>query len=65
MDFYEDILKESSLDIGLVICNAGIYRPGPFVQIESDIMESMLDTNVYHVAAMIKKFLPKLLKRGK
>jgi hypothetical protein len=31
MDFYENIKQELvSLDIGLLIVNAGIYRPGDF-----------------------------------
>lgn len=51
------------LDIGLLIANAGIYIPGKFFEIDGSILESMLDANVYHVAAIIKKFLPQLVQR--
>ena len=65
MDYYENIKKELiELDIGLLIVNAGIYRPGDFTQINTDVQESMLDANVYHVAAFVKKFLPGLIGRS-
>lgn len=64
MEFYEDIRKEvGNLEIGLMIVNAGIYRPGPMHKVESSVIESMLDANVYHVGAFVKKFLPALTSR--
>ena len=32
---------------------------------KTEVIESMLDTNVYHVAAFVKKFLPGLIARDK
>lgn len=49
----------------MVVSNAGIFEPGPFHEVESSKIQSMLDVNVYQVTAMAHQFLPRLVTRQK
>ena len=64
MDYFETIkTKVADLDIGLLAINAGAMQTGRFDK-QSDIgLQQMMDANVYHFAAMLKKFLGHLNKR--
>ena len=59
MKFYSDIAQEcKELKIGLVIANAGIYRPGKFIDTLAELHQDMLDANIYHVVGLIHSILP-------
>lgn len=62
MDYFEDIKKRvADLEIGMVIVNAGAMHTGRFEKQTGLGLQQMLDANVYHFAAMLKKFIPVLI----
>jgi len=64
MDHYRRILEETKdLDISLVIPNAGYYKTGRQDHLPVEVIEQMLDVNIYHVGAVTKLFYQRLLDR--
>jgi short-subunit dehydrogenase len=65
MEYFETIKRNvKDLDIALLVVNAGCMSTGRFDKITSINLQQMLDANVYHFAAMLKKFIPNLLARS-
>jgi len=64
MDHYRRILDETEdLDISVVIPNAGFAKIGRYDKIPEEVIQQMLDINIYHVGAVTKLFYPRLLAR--
>ena len=53
------------MDISLVYINAGIMPSGHQINMPIDVMQHLLDINVYHFTMLFKLFLAKLLERSK
>jgi uncharacterized protein len=64
MDYYTKIVnKVNDKDIGLVVLNAGLFTAGRFELSTLQENQNMIDCNVYHVSALLKKFVPQLVAR--
>jgi short-subunit dehydrogenase len=50
-----------SLDLSIVIANAGLLHIGKFLNIDAAKLQQHLDVNVYHYTMMAKVFIPKLI----
>ena len=63
---YEELLelvKRAQIDIGLLVVNAGHFINGDLVEAKADEMQALMDLNMYHPTAMLKKFIPILTAR--
>ena len=61
LEFYRDVQKQiAEKDIGFLILNAGIGTRVPLGECDPKLSQNLLDTNVYHVAALMKLLLPML-----
>ena len=66
MEFYYEIERKiSQKDVGLVILNAGRFIEGGIEEKQGSDITPVLDTNIYHVAALMKILLPTLHNRDK
>ena len=68
MQKYEELVelvKRAQIDIGLLVVNAGHFMMGDFAEAKADEMQALLDLNMYHPTAMLKKFIPILTERDK
>ena len=66
MALYDSIYEQvKDLDIGLVVLNAGVCNHGYFLNVETQKLQEMLDTNCYQVSSMIQKLTPLLAKRSR
>jgi short-subunit dehydrogenase len=66
IEFYKDLVSQvKDLDISLVYINAGIMPSGHQINMPVEVMQHLLDVNVYHYTMLHKLFLPKLLERTK
>ena len=64
MAFYEHIKAQvKDLDIGLLVLNAGCSNEGFFSALAPEQLQEMLDTNCYHVVALMHMFTQTLLAR--
>ena len=53
------------MDIGLLVINAGVIQKGKLSNASLKEVQALMDVNMYHPTAMLKKFLPRLKKREK
>ena len=66
MEFYREIERKlNHKDVGLVILNSGLITYSYLGEIAGSDLTPVLDTNIYHVAALMKLFLPTLHNREK
>jgi len=57
--------KLKSLDVGIVVLNAGSSQTGPFADLHNSEVEQVVQTNANHVAYTAKAILPQLVERFK
>lgn len=55
----------ASLDIGLVLSNAGFSLPGEHAATDPDALADMLMVNCHTPMLLTREFIPRLLKRGR
>jgi short-subunit dehydrogenase len=53
------------MDVSLLVLNAGLLSKGQHGKVTPKEVQALMDVNMYHPTAMLKKFLPKLSKREK
>lgn len=58
-------VKETGLDIGLLICSAGFGTYGPFVETDPEAESRMVDLNCRVVVEHCHAFLPQMVQRGR
>lgn len=66
-DFYKRKIMDAvqGLDLSIVVLNAGIINLNLVINEDPSVMQQLMDTNLYHVVALLKLCLPILKKRGK
>ena len=52
------------LDVSLLILNAGLLSRGELINTKPGEIQALMDVNMYHPTAMLKKFVPGLLNRS-
>ena len=66
MDEYEKLRSQvvaMGMDVSLLVVNAGMILFGQLTNQSLKEVQSMMDINMYHPTAMLKKFLPELSER--
>ena len=60
-------LKESKLDIGVLVNNVGILGPHfqPFLELDSKIVKDMITVNITAATVLCHELLPDMVKKGK
>lgn len=66
-DFYKRKIMDAiqGLDLSIVVLNAGIMDLSLIIDEDPLVMQRLLDTNLYHVVALLKLCLPLLKSRNK
>ena len=64
IEFYKGIQRQIvQKDVGFIVLNAGIGTRVPLGECDPKLSQNLLDTNVYHVATLMKLLLPVLENR--
>ena len=64
IEFYKGIIRQIvQKDVGFIVLNAGIGTRVPLGECDPKLSQNLLDTNVYHVATLMKLLLPVLENR--
>merc|ERR1712179_442901 len=60
-------LKESKIDIGVLVNNVGILGPHfqPFLELDSKIVKDMITVNITAATVLCHELLPDMVKKGK
>merc|ERR1719318_352969 len=67
LDYIVRELKDSSLDIGVLVNNVGILGPHwqPFLELDSKIVKDMITVNITAATVLCHELLPAMVKKGK
>jgi short-subunit dehydrogenase len=57
-------LRQQSIEVEVLVNNAGILEHGSFVEIGTVIHQRMIDLNITGLTSMLDHFLPPMVKRG-
>ena len=57
-------VKSYNIDVSILIVCAGLLSTGSLENVEPEEGQAVMDVNMYHPTAIIKKFLPELIERA-
>ena len=60
-----ELVKRAQIDVGLLVVKAGHFMMGDLAEAKASEMQALMDLNMYHPTAMLKKFIPMLTERDK
>jgi hypothetical protein len=58
-------LRKQGIEVGILVNCAGVLEHGPFIDLNAQAHQELIDLNVSGLTDMLSQFLPAMVKRGK